>query len=224
MTWTTRLPIYAAIVAAAALYGAAATRSLWMPQDAIRSPVERAMAATVLVEPLEGAGNGTGFLVSPTLVMTNKHVTEKAGPVAKITLDHGGAVQGVLKWTSATNDIAVYEIPSLPGATVLELDCRAPVVGEPVFVIGNPMNMRWAGVWGFVATDRLSKPMEGNPGTVALDITVGPGNSGSAVMSAEGKVLGVIFGLSVAQMGPFGGSFLAFAFMVPSTEVCKHLP
>jgi S1-C subfamily serine protease len=145
---------------------------------------------------------GTGFVFAPGRVMTNAHVV---GGVAEPTVQIGGegrlydAEVVLYDWE---RDIAVLDVPRLkaPALEFVEDDART---GADAIVAGFPENgaydVRAARVRGRI---NANGPDIYHRGTVRRDVyslyaTVRQGNSGGPLLTAEGKVYGVVFAKSL---------------------------
>ncbi|MEU8618008.1 MarP family serine protease [Streptomyces sp. NPDC048623] len=145
---------------------------------------------------------GTGFVFAERRVMTNAHVV---GGVDEPTVQIGGegklydAKVVLYDWK---RDIAVLDVPDLPARPLqfTEQDARS---GDNAIVAGFPENgaydVRSARVRGRIAAEG---PDIYHRGEVRRDVyslyaTVRQGNSGGPLLTADGKVYGVIFARSL---------------------------
>ncbi|WP_187645479.1 MarP family serine protease [Streptomyces sp. TRM49041] len=145
---------------------------------------------------------GTGFVFGERRVMTNAHVV---GGVDEPTVQIGG--QGRLYDATVVlydwrRDIAVLDVPDLR-ATPLEFTENDARSGDSAIVAGFPENgaydVRSARVRGRINADG---PDIYHRGEVRRDVyslftTVRQGNSGGPLLTADGKVYGVIFARSL---------------------------
>ncbi|WP_189537729.1 MarP family serine protease [Streptomyces roseolilacinus] len=145
---------------------------------------------------------GTGFVFGERRVMTNAHVV---GGVDEPTVQIGG--QGKLYDATVVlydweRDIAVLDVPDLRARPLefTETDARS---GDSAIVAGFPENgaydVRSARVRGRINADG---PDIYHRGEVRRDVyslyaTVRQGNSGGPLLTADGKVYGVIFARSL---------------------------
>lgn len=169
----------------------------------------------------EVRSSGTGFFIDGTgRMVTNWHVVEGASKVeAEMADGRKVPVAGLLAEDKA-NDIAVIQCNFQPPAgSWLELipaGGKGVEPGQRIFVIGAPRGMSGTVSEGIVSAIRSAKDLqkfwrEGNTQrTDLIQITapVSHGSSGSPVLDANGKVLGV----AVAILG--GGQNLNFAVPV----------
>lgn len=178
------------------------------------SKLDRMMAASVQVN--GDKGRGSGFALTPTLIVTAAHVVDgNSGFVVRDSagVDHPATVL----WQAPGRDTALLQVEApIPG--VAGLACRAPVLDEPITLIGNQTIVRFRVSRGTVAS---IEPPEFGPeandeqiyhGTI-LNIAAGPGDSGAPVFDANGDVLGLLEG------GIERGGYPT-VWMIPATRIC----
>ena len=168
-------------------------------------PQVRAAAASVLKIRGENACNrgveGTGFLYSPTRIMTNAHVV--AGVRNPAVILDGREVPATVVYYNEDLDIAVLAVDGL-NRPFLRFDDTgherqaAAVLGYPQ---DGPYDVQAARIR---SEQRLRSPDIYGNGTVVREVfslrgLVRPGNSGGPLVSADGRVLGVIFAASVTD-------------------------
>ena len=160
------------------------------------------------------SGTGSGFIVGPGLLVTNRHVVRKASS-AEAKSEDGTiyTIEGVIVW-HLKNDLALLSIKG-DGPPSLDLDdARVPDVGEDVAVIGSPLGLEGSLSNGIVSAIRKN---EGATKSEYVQITapISPGSSGSPVVDHRGRVIGV------ATLAAKHGQNLNFA--VPSRHVREML-
>lgn len=144
-------------------------------------------------------GTGTGFFVSSDgLIVTNHHVVEPAyGMRAKLADGTERVVLGVLG-ANPEHDVAIVQVegsdfPQLELGSSLHLE-----QGDEVVVIGSPSGLEGtlsAGIVSAVRDNGVPELEWDNPVTrsrlIQINAPISPGSSGSPVVSADGKVVGV---------------------------------
>ena len=154
---------------------------------------------------------GTAFAISPTLLLTNRHVVEDA---TRIDVTKGGQpvqTATVEKVFSGTMDLAVLRLAQ-PIGGVLTLAREAPPVGEEILIIGSPRGLEGSLTRGLVSQLRTVE----NIPLLQIDAAVNPGNSGSPVFDRTGRVIGIVFLGGDKAMGVAGINFAISAEAIRS--------
>ncbi len=144
---------------------------------------------------------GTGFLYSPTRVMTNAHVIAGV-PNPQVIVDDE-PVDATTVYYNPDLDVAVLAVEGL-GLPFLSFD-RTGEQGDPGAVLGfpqdGPFDVQGARIR---AEQRLRSPNIYGSDTVIREVfslrsLIRPGNSGGPMVSRDGEVLGVVFAASVTD-------------------------
>ena len=134
---------------------------------------------------------GSGFAIDATTLITNRHVVSDSADLQVSTYD-GRDIDVTAASTASLADLAVVrtaaELPSYP-----ELAETDPVRGDEVTVVGYPQGGALTVTSGRVI-GATTDPLNLTLGEVLVtDAPVEPGSSGSAVLDAEGRVVGVVY-------------------------------
>lgn len=147
---------------------------------------------------LQQISNGSGFIISDRLVITNRHVVEDLPLGGQVMLRNetcfaGGVVVDVIGISEDEEvDLALLELPS-PQAEAKPLPLRPtqPREGEEIAVLGYPMT----DVFGETLNSSrgVVSSISKNGKTIVHDATANPGNSGGPCLDGCGNVLGVLY-------------------------------
>jgi serine protease Do len=185
----------------------ATTHAAVQVSDALGQLTADVARSVVLVRGSRGSAGSGVIWDAPGLVLTNHHVVP--GPTAQLVVSDGRRLSARVVRRSASLDLAALVVD----ADVRQLAARvgdsdALRVGDLVIAVGNPMGERSAPSVGILA----SAPRE----VLRLAITLRPGNSGGALASAGGEIVGIPnmvtgSGLALAISTRTVGRFLAGA-------------
>ena len=195
------------LLALAAL--SAAPLALAEPADI--AAASRGVVRVVLVskdgESVQYVGHGSGFAVSPTLVVTNAHVVAEArnSDTMLIGVVPSEGTSGYLAKVvafSPRNDLALLQLIDKGSIPALTLFPGAVEDGAEVYAVGYPGNVDLAQglslaeivepqsavkTRGYVSAGRSSRQFE----TLLHTAPVGSGNSGGPLLDSCGRVIGV---------------------------------
>ncbi len=155
---------------------------------------------------------GSGVLVSKEgLILTNYHVIENAD-VVKVSLSNKREYNAKLVTVDKRTDLALLKIedhdefPYLPVSSQDNLE-----VGDVVLAIGNPFGVGQTVTSGIVSA--LARSQEGINDFrtfIQTDAAINPGNSGGALVTTDGRLVGI----NTAIYSKSGGS-MGIGFAVP---------
>ena len=156
------------------------------------------------------AGSGVIFNAEEGYVVTNHHVVENGDRIV-VTLKDQRQFDAELIGSDAGTDIALLKIEA-EGLTVLDLgDSDRLQVGDYVLAIGNPFGLGQTVTSGIVsALGRSGLNIEGYEDFIQTDASINPGNSGGALVTLDGKLVGI----NTAIIAPSGGN-VGIGFAVP---------
>jgi S1-C subfamily serine protease len=197
------------------------TGTTTLPQDSfdrIPSVVDELEPSVVAIQVRgpEGAGEGSGVVWDEHTVVTNHHVAGTATRIS-LVLANGVLVNAKRLATDPLTDLCVLRLEGreLPAARFAE---ALPRVGQLAIAIGNPLGFEGTVTAGVVSGLHRSIPAAGQePALVDLvqtDAAISPGNSGGALVDANGTVIGI----NVAYIPPAGGA-VSLGFAIPAPTV-----
>jgi len=175
------------------------------------------------MEPIQGSGAGSGVVVSVDgLVLTNAHVVEGSSEV-RIRVLAGDEVEARVVAVDEASDLALLRARGGSFHPIPFAD-RPPDPGTPAFVVGDRDDAGPAVVPGRIGTHARvrvgARPLEF---WREVDAPVGPGDSGGALLDAEGNLLGIPSLL--IQYAPQAGRALprASGLFIPAAHAHRSL-
>lgn len=177
----------------------------------------KAVAIDFFNRPVETEGVGSGVIFkSDGYIITNNHVIAGAKEII-VSLSDGNTVSGKLIGTDEMTDIAVVKVEAkdLPVAMLGNSD--EVVVGEPAIAIGNPMGLEFQGSVTVGVISALNRTLDLNDRRVKLfqtDAAISPGNSGGALVNADGEVIGI----NSAKLATNGVEGMGFAIPINTVK------
>ena len=177
----------------------------------------KAVARDWFNNPVETEGVGSGVIFRKDgYIVTNNHVISGAKELI-VSLADGRSLKGKLIGADELTDIAVVKVDAddLPTATFGDSD--DVVVGEPAIAIGNPMGLEFQGSVTVGVISALNRTLEISDKRVKLlqtDAAISPGNSGGALVNADG----VIIGINSAKLAASGVEGMGFAIPINTVQ------
>jgi putative serine protease PepD len=208
---------------------------------AVAKAVEPSVVAVKVTGPT-GSGEGSGVILDKTgRIVTNNHVVAGVGTngTVNVVLFDGRGYPATVVGTDPSTDLAVIKLSTPPSdLTPAVLGSTSSVsVGDPVMAVGNPLGLAGTVTTGIVsATDRptTTEAQSADPSAagggdpvvtnaIQTDAAVNPGNSGGALVDAQGRVIGIPS--SIASLGSNGlgqgsqSGSIGLGFAIPIDEV-----
>jgi Do/DeqQ family serine protease len=167
----------------------------------------------------QAKASGSGVILTDDgYIVTNNHVIEGADKIEVALNDQRGYTAKLIGTDPAT-DLALLKIEEkdLPHTKLGNSD--AVKVGEWVLAVGNPFNLTSTVTAGIVSAkarsinilqydpDKEIFPIES---FIQTDAAVNPGNSGGALVNAEGELVGINTAIASKT-----GSYSGYSFAVP---------
>lgn len=161
-----------------------------------------------------GQSVGSGVIFDKKgYIVTNNHVVSGSKEV-NVSLSNGQTVPGKVVGTDASTDLAVVKIDSSDSLPVAVLgDSDALQIGETAIAIGNPLGLEFQGtvtVGVISALNRSLDDIDQRFKLIQTDAAINPGNSGGALVTADGKVVGI----NSAKISKEGIEGMGFPFLL----------
>ncbi len=160
------------------------------------------------------AGSGVIVDAQKGYIVTNNHVVKGATDIT-VTLKDQRSFKAKLVGTDPETDVALLKIDA-DHLTALPMgDSSKLKVGDYVVAIGNPFGLGQTVTSGIVsALGRSGLNIEGYENFIQTDASINPGNSGGALITYDGKLIGI----NTAIIGPAGGN-VGIGFAIPVNMV-----
>lgn len=191
----------------------------------------------VNVSTSQGQAVGSGvILTADGRILTNAHVVADAEGDVTVTLSNGKQYKASVVGSDTKADIAVLQAKDASGLTPASLgDSSKLVVGQQVVAIGSPGGLQNSVTTGIVSAlnrklDELSSGQdrqspynrttnESGPSYSAIqtDAPINQGNSGGALVDAQGNVIGI----NSALYNPASSGSIGIGFAIPINDAKK---
>jgi Do/DeqQ family serine protease len=162
---------------------------------------------------------GSGVIVRPDgLIVTNNHVIAKADEI-RVVLSDGREFPAQVIAADEKFDIGILKIDTKGEAlpTLALKDSDDINVGDLVLAIGNPFGVGQTVTMGIISATARTNIGVGDYGYyIQTDAAINPGNSGGALISTDGKLVGI----NTAIYSKTGGS-IGIGFAIPSNMVAR---
>jgi serine protease Do len=170
------------------------------------------------------SGAGSGVIISQDgYIVTNNHVINGADEI-KVVLNDNRSYEAKVIGADPSTDLALLKIDENNLDPLVIGNSDDIRLGEWVIAVGNPLNLNSTVTAGIVSAKARSinilqtgngqnPPLEA---FIQTDAAVNPGNSGGALVSVNGELIGI----NAAIKSPTG-SFTGYSFAIPSNIVKK---
>lgn len=183
-----------------------------------RIPEIVAEVETSVVTVLTDLGLGSGVVWDADgVIVTNNHVIAGASAI-QIAFRDGERVDATVVAADGRTDLAVLRTSrtDLPAATFSDV---LPLVGSLAIAIGSPLGLEETVTAGIISGLHREVPGSATQSSALVDLlqtdaAISPGNSGGALVGADGRVIGI----NVAYLPPAGGA-VSIGFAIPAPTV-----
>lgn len=165
-------------------------------------------------------GSGSGVILTPNgYIVTNNHMVKEADEI-NVTLYDGRSYTAKLIGTDPQTDLALLKIDEQKLSFIAFGDSDNIEVGEWVVAVGNPFNLASTVTAGIVSAKARNINILSDQGAIEsfiqTDAAVNPGNSGGALVTLEGKLIGINTAIATPT-----GVYAGYAFAIPVDIVKK---
>lgn len=188
---------------------------IFLPSASLASGLSNQRAACVTIKRKDM--HGSGCVISPDgYIVTNYHVSgDGASDTLTVEMNDGTSYIASVVRTDPVYDLALIKINSTGLKALRPEKAYKPVVGEKVFAIGTPADaaLGQTVTRGVVSAVRSANGRE----YIQTDANVSPGNSGGALVTHDGRLIGIV------SSKAFGSIVEGVGFAVPAKDVFQRL-
>lgn len=173
----------------------------------------------------EQRASGSGVIISDDgYIVTNNHVVDNADEIT-VTLSNKKIYKAKVVGTDPSYDLAVIKVEAAGLPFLLYGNSDDVKIGQWVLAIGYPLNLETTVTAGIISAkarslglnkDRSGDPASGVESFIQTDAAVNMGNSGGALISTDGKLVGV----NSAIASPTG-YYSGYSYAIPVNIVKK---
>ncbi|HEY0976311.1 MAG TPA: trypsin-like peptidase domain-containing protein [Flavobacteriales bacterium] len=170
-------------------------------------------------------GAGSGVIISDDgYIVTNNHVIEGADQI-QVHLNDKRLYNATVVGRDPSTDIALIKVDGTGLPTLAFGNSDDVRVGQWVLAVGNPMNLTSTVTAGIVSAKArninilqydASKDIFPIESFIQTDAAVNPGNSGGALVDAQGALIGINSAIASTT-----GAYTGYSFAVPANIVRK---
>jgi Do/DeqQ family serine protease len=158
---------------------------------------------------------GSGVIVSQDgYILTNNHVIDNADDI-KVEMEDKRTFSAKLVGADPATDLAVLKIDARALPILALGDSDAVRVGDVVLAVGNPLGIGQTVTMGIVSAKGRTTGVGNGSGSyedfLQTDAPINQGNSGGALVSLDGKLVGI----NSQILSPSGGN-IGVGFAIPS--------
>ena len=172
-------------------------------------------------------GLGSGVIVRPDgYILTNHHVVDGAEQV-NVELTDGRSFKAKVVGSDQPSDLAVVKVEGTNLQTLTLGDSDAVRIGDVVLAVGNPLGVGQTVTMGIVSAKGRATARGGDAtfeDFIQTDAPINQGNSGGALVSTGGQLIGI----NSQILTPTGGS-IGIGFAIPAnmaknvmTQLIEH--
>lgn len=167
---------------------------------------------------------GSGVIVTADgYILTNNHVVQDAERIF-VTLNDRREFPARLVGNDPATDLAVVKIEADSLTYIPFTNSNKVRVGEPVLAIGNPFNLTSTVTGGIISAKARNMHIIDNPRSnetplesfLQTDAAVNSGNSGGALVNAQGELIGIVTAIASGN-----GNYIGYSFAIPSNMAFK---
>lgn len=133
---------------------------------------------------------GSGVIIGPRTVLTNRHVVSAGNNYSVHLLGVDEPLPATLRWRMSNPDIAVLDVEIPSEFQPVSVNCEPLKVEEIVYAVGSPVQTRWLISRGTVLSDIPFTDVDGDVWPVGVVMSYG--SSGGPVYGPDGRLRGLV--------------------------------
>jgi serine protease Do len=171
-------------------------------------------------KPQEKNASGSGVIISDDgYIVTNNHVINDATAI-EVVLNDKRVYEAEILGVDPTTDLALLKINANELKAINLANSDDVKVGQWVIAVGNPFNLNSTVTAGIISAKGRSLNLLQNPHAIEsfiqTDAAINAGNSGGALVSIKGELIGINTAIQSNT-----GSYTGYGFAIPSNMVKK---
>ncbi len=161
-------------------------------------------------------GLGSGVIISPDgYILTNNHVVGDADEITVALSTNNKEYDATLVGADPRTDIALIKIQAKGLQAITIGDSSKLRVGDVALAVGNPLGLEQTATVGIISglgRNELNITNGGYENFIQTDAAINRGNSGGALVDANGRLIGI----NTAIQSGFSGGNIGIGFAIPS--------
>ncbi|MEM7699982.1 MAG: Do family serine endopeptidase [Verrucomicrobiota bacterium] len=162
----------------------------------------------------QGLGSGV-IITADGYILTNNHVVAGADEIKVKLSDSKLEYTAKLIGADPKTDVAIIKIDADDLATITIGDSSKVRIGDVALAVGNPNGLEQTATLGIISAvgrNDIGVTNGGFENFIQTDAAINRGNSGGALVDAEGRLIGI----NTAIQSNFGGGSIGIGFAIPS--------
>ncbi len=160
--------------------------------------------------------SGSGVIISSDgYIVTNNHVVADADEI-DVKLNDESEYKGRIIGTDKNTDLALIKIEGKNFPAIPVGDSEKLKLGEWVLAVGNPFSLTSTVTAGIVSAKARTLRANDVESFIQTDAAINQGNSGGALVNANGELVGIN-----AMLYSQTGSYSGYGFAIPTTIMNK---
>jgi serine protease Do len=165
--------------------------------------------------------SGSGIIIRKDgYIITNEHVIDGATSISA-TVNDGQQYPATVTASDVTLDLALIKLKSSPADLQVAIlgSMSDVIIGSSVVAAGYPLGPELPGPASFTRGIISAVRSLGGQKYVQTDVAINPGNSGGALLTLQGKVIGI----TTASVIPPGETVIGIGLAIPIDVIQNYI-